>query len=454
MATVTNADPAAQIRETPAIACFGGIALTDVAAQFGTPTYVYDLDAMAASAASLTCAFGSHPHLIAYAMKANSAAPVLATFRDGGCGADVVSGGELALALRVGFAPRKIVMSGVAKSDDELDFAIQHQIGAIQVESREELARIVGRARTAKQRPRVSLRVNPGVEELNTHKYIRTGHDEAKFGIATGDAKGCLQEFPNELELVGLTVHVGSQFTDTAGYLRAADVLFGLAAALRARFALEFVDTGGGFGIDYGEGCDASPADFVRETLARQRQHGLADLALHVEPGRALVGAHGLLLTRLIQQKHSSERSWWMVDAGMNDLLRPALYQARHRIGPVVNPSALFAVRAEETLTARPTTRLVRVVGPVCESSDDFGEYLLPEEPPSELLAIHDVGAYGYSMASTYNGRALPAEVFVRAGQVVAAKPRNPREAWVCDRLATSDSPNSGLDDRLSLRKP
>jgi len=184
---------------------------------------------------------------------------------------------------------------------------------------------------------------------------------------------------------------------------------------------LDYVDAGGGFGIDYGSGCEATPADFVRAALAEKKAHGLDSLALYIEPGRALVGAHGVLVGRVIQQKVATDRRWVMLDTGMNDLMRPALYGAKHRIE--------LADRAHQG------DRAWRVVGPVCESSDDFGEHPMGENPEG-LVAIRDAGAYGYSMASRYNGRALPAEVFVSEGKVVAARPRDDDEAWIKDRLA------------------
>jgi diaminopimelate decarboxylase len=197
-------------------------------------------------------------------------------------------------------------------------------------------------------------------------------------------------------------------------------------AATRARRAgapLEFVDTGGGFGIDYGAGGVARPSDFARAAIEAKRAAGLGDLALHIEPGRALVGAHGVLLARVIQPKRAhlagAERRWLMIDAGMNDLIRPALYQARHRIVPLTRSSAGEAPW--------------RVVGPVCESSDDFGEHLLPSDPPA-YVAILDSGAYGYTMASRYNGRALPAEAFIRGARVVGVHPRAAGSEWVRDR--------------------
>jgi diaminopimelate decarboxylase len=231
-----------------------------------------------------------------------------------------------------------------------------------------------------------------------------------------------LIETSAHLDLVGVSAHVGSHFKTIAPYVQSAKAVFGIIKSLRdigRGRSIEFVDTGGGFGVDYaGEGSPPlpTPADFVLSARAAQREHGLEDLALYVEPGRCLVAAHGVLVASVIQAKVTATGRWLMIDAGMNDLLRPALYQARHRIIPVAGDEPKAAIRW-------------RVVGPVCESSDDFGEHLLPSVPPREV-AILDAGAYGYAMASNYNGRQLPAEVFLRNGRVVGRTVQASPEAW------------------------
>lgn len=412
----------------------GGVSLADIArdAKAATPAYVYDLDAIAAEAHDLRAGFDDGakraPHLVAYAVKANSAGPVVKALAAEGCGADVVSGAELILATRCGIAPDQIVFSGVAKTDAELDLAIgsgSAGIAAIQVESVEEIPRIAARAAAAGRVARVSLRINPAVDigELDTHSYIATGHDEAKFGVPLSsieEALALLAGSPH-VRLVGVGSHVGSQLTAVDGYLASARAVFTFAKEIRARFPLAFVDGGGGFGIDYGDGCPVRPADFIRATRALQKEMGLDDLALYCEPGRSMVGAHGVLLARVIQRKIAEPRRWLMIDAGMNDLMRPALYQARHRIVPIV-------------ADASAPVHAYRVVGPVCESSDDFGVHELPDGELREV-AILDAGAYGYSMASRYNGRALPSEVFLRGGAVASVVTRSSAEEWVADRL-------------------
>jgi diaminopimelate decarboxylase len=418
----------------------GGVDLAAVLRQTGagTPTYVYDLDAIAAEARALEAAFEGAPHLVAYAVKANSAGPVIRALAGEGCGADVVSGAELGLALGCAIPPDRIVYSGVAKLAPEIDSAIgcgERGIAAIQLESIEEITRVEARAAAQGRRVRVSARINPAAAagSLDTHAHIATGHDEAKFGIPRSDVGTALAAIGTSphLELVGLSVHIGSQLSSTGAYALAARDLFAIARQVRgtAGARLAFVDTGGGFGVDY-EGTRTGavrPADFVREARREQREAGLGDLALYVEPGRSLVAAHGVLLARVVQQKTAlagpGERRWLMIDAGMNDLIRPALYQARHRIVSLTST----APRSDATVPWR-------VVGPVCESSDDFGEHELPREPPGEV-AILDAGAYGFTMASHYNGRALPAEVFLRGGQIHKTSPRGSQDQWVLERL-------------------
>ncbi|HEY8075818.1 MAG TPA: diaminopimelate decarboxylase [Labilithrix sp.] len=403
----------------------GGLALADIAndPRIPTPAYVYDLDAIAREARELREAFAGAPHLVAYAVKANSAGAIVRALAAVGCGADVVSGAELALVRACGVPPERIVYSGVAKTDDEIDLAIAEEIRAIQIESVEEIDRVGARAALAKKRARVSLRINPGLdaEEVDTHRHISTGHDEAKFGVPLANVPAALERIARapHVEIVGLTSHVGSQITNVDAYLASARAVFELAKDIRARVPISYVDTGGGFGIDYGAGKPPAPAEFVARTRALQKELGLADVAILCEPGRALVGAHGVLLARVIQRKDTGERRWTMIDAGMNDLMRPALYQAFHRI---------------VALGASDSARLSRVVGPVCESSDDFGLHELPDGDIG-FVAILDAGAYGYSMASRYNGRALPSEVFLRDGAIAGFTARSPASVWVEDRL-------------------
>jgi diaminopimelate decarboxylase len=426
----------------------GGVPLGSIVDQVGTPTYVYDLDGIAAGARELHDAFGGARHLIAYAVKANTAGAVVRALARQGCGADVVSGAELLVALGCGIDPERIVYSGVAKQEGEIDRAIACGVGAVQIESVEEIARVEARARVAARTARVSVRVNPRVDlSRATHAHVATGHDEAKFGVRREDVAAAVRiiEASGDLELVGMATHVGSQFRAVEPYIDGARVLCELVRALRdggGLRSLAFIDTGGGFGVDYDRLPDGvlsydrrphevgrselppSPADFVRAVRGELRARRLDDLAHYIEPGRSLVATHGVLLARVVQPKVTAAARWLMIDAGMNDLLRPALYQARHGI-VALGPGA-------------PADTLWRVVGPVCESSDDFGEHRLPSEPPA-AVAILDVGAYGYTMASHYNGRQLPAEVFLSGGRVVARTERATTESWVEERMKAGE---------------
>lgn len=402
---------------------------------FATPAYVYDLDGVASEARSIVAAFGDQRHLVAYAVKANSAGPIIETLAREGVGADVVSGAELMLATRLGVAADRVVFSGVAKAAWEIDRAIDSGVLALQAESVEEIPRIEERARAKNKTARVSLRINPGIE-ADTHAYIATGHDEAKFGIPRseiGSAIEALLAAPH-VQLVGVGNHVGSQLTVMEDYLGAARMLIPVFAACDAamrqasRPALTHLDCGGGFGIDYGGGCPVRPADFVAALTREVERAGLSHVTVVVEPGRSLVGAHGVLCASVIMQKRARptdvERRWLMIDAGMNDLIRPALYKAHHRVEALEG----------KTSTSRAA---FRVVGPVCESSDDFGTHELPDPPPARVV-LRDAGAYGFTMASQYNGRPLPTEIFLRGGQMTSVIRAADPERWVESRIVST----------------
>lgn len=396
-----------------------------------TPAYVYDLDAMARAAKELSEGFGSAPHLVAYAVKANTAGPIVRALASASCGAEVVSGGELQVALGCGIPAESILFSGVAKTSTEIDRALgagDSGILAIQMESVEEIPRVAARARAMGRKARVSLRINPDVV-ADTHAHVATGHDEAKFGIAVGDLSAAFEALDaakEDLALMGIGCHIGSQLTRTDEYLAAADVVLGLAARhIATRGKLALLDLGGGFGIDYGAGCPAKPADFARGITQLVAGAGLGDVRIVVEPGRSLVAPYGVLCASVVMAKRSRgggvPRRWLMIDAGMNDLLRPALYAAKHRIEPIdAAPS--------------PTAAGYRVVGPVCESSDDFGEHPF-NDPLPRAVVIRDAGAYGFTMASEYNGRALPTELFLSEGRIAAIHRSRTVADWVASRV-------------------
>jgi len=418
--------------------------VTRESAPLGTPTYIYDLDAIAQAARDLIAGFGDAPHLVAYAVKANSAGPIVKALAEVGCGADVVSGPELELCLRCGMTPDKIVYSGVGKSDAELDLAMgagDRGILAVQLESVEEIPRAEARAAALGRVARVSVRLNPGID-VDTHAHVATGHDEAKFGVPLPDlprAWAALEQSPH-LDLVGLTSHIGSQLMGTSEYLEAGEVLMKVVADREAAWGrLSFVDFGGGFAIDYG-GTSPKPArDFAEAAVARLERAGLAGRTLVVEPGRSLVGSHGVIIAKTIMHKHARaggvERDWLIIYAGMNDLMRPALYQSPHRIEPLRGavPQEAVPQEAVPQQAVPQASRDYRVVGPVCESSDDFGTHRLPKPSP-DCVVIRDAGAYGFTMASEYNGRSVPTEVFLRGGEIVATlAPAG--KSWVERRL-------------------
>ncbi len=397
-----------------------------------TPAYVYDLDGMKAAAEQLDKGFDNATHLVAYAVKANTAGPIIRTLGQAGCGAEVVSGSELMVALGCGIRPEAILFSGVAKTNHEIDQAIgagDRGIMALQIESVEEVPRVVARAKALGRKARVSIRVNPDII-ADTHAHVATGHDEAKFGVLIDDlnaAYATIDASADHIELVGLGCHIGSQLTKTDDYIESANVLLDVVGRRLQNHTLEFVDFGGGFGIDYGTGCQAKPSDFAREATKLVTKRGLGSLRIVVEPGRSLVAEFGVLCASVITAKTSTSkgvtRRWLMIDAGMNDLVRPAMYGAKHRIEPL-NTSP---VGASEGL-------MMRVVGPVCESSDDFGEHPF-NEPLPKVVVIRDAGAYGFVMASEYNGRGLPVEIFLSGGTIAHVHESRSREAWAASRI-------------------
>lgn len=393
------------LRGDDGVLSLGGLPLSEAVREVGTPAYVYDLDAITNNAKKLVAALGNRG-LCCYAIKANGAAPIVRALVSAGCGVDVVSGGELELALACGARPESVVYSGVAKRDDELDLALSRGIRAIHAESVEELERITARARAAGVRGRVGLRVNPAVE-ADTHAHIATGHDEAKFGIAREDLPRALAA-ARDLDVIAVSSHVGSQLMTTEPYVAALRVLIEVAGEMSARGCkLSYIDAGGGYGVPYRDDQKAvDGALFVRAARETLDAAGMSGLTLVIEPGRYLVAPYGVLVSRVIQPKRAGTRRWLLIDAGMNDLIRPALYQAHHRIVP---------------LTSDKNAIDWRVCGPVCESSDDFGVHPLPDPPP-ELVAIREAGAYGRSMASTYNVRPYAAEVFLAGGRIAEAR--------------------------------
>ncbi len=376
-----------------------GVPLARIAREVGTPTYVYSTATLLRHLAVLQEAFEGTPHLHCYAVKANSSLAILKLFAQRGAGFDIVSGGELVRVLAARGRPSRVVFSGVGKTEEEMTFAIREGILQFNVESAEELFALDKVARRLKRTAPFALRVNPHVD-ARTHRYISTGLKTSKFGVPFEEAIALYQQSRRLKGLVarGIDCHIGSQLTDARPVQQAIGRVADLFRSLRADgFGLTHLDVGGGLGITYTDEKPPSVAEYARAVLTPLR--GI-DATLVMEPGRVLVGNAGVLLTKVLYRKKTPSRDFIIVDAGMNDLLRPALYEAHHEIVPV-------APRRGKKLKAD-------IVGPVCESSDVLGyQRALPPLEQGDLLAVMSAGAYGMSMASNYNARPRPAEVLV-----------------------------------------
>ncbi|PXX96730.1 diaminopimelate decarboxylase [Halomonas sp. LBP4] len=406
------------------------VPLTRIADEIGTPCYVYSKATLARHFRAYTEALGSHPHLICYAVKANSNLAVLGLLARMGAGFDIVSVGELERVLVAGGDPARVVFSGVAKQEAEMARALEVGIKCFNVESRPELERLDAVAgRLGKVAP-VSLRVNPDVD-AGTHPYISTGLKDNKFGIAVDEALAAYElaaGLPN-LEVVGLDCHIGSQLTELSPFLDALDRLLVLLERLRERgIEVEHLDLGGGLGVPYHHERPPQPFDYATALLERlARWEGSERLTLLFEPGRSIAANAGVLLTRVEFLKPGETKNFAIVDAGMNDLIRPALYQAWQAILPVDTR------RARDTVT-------YDVVGPVCETGDFLGKERELAIAEGDLLAVRSAGAYGFVMASNYNSRARPAEVMVD-GEVAHLVRRRERleDLWAGEALLPDD---------------
>jgi diaminopimelate decarboxylase len=381
-----------------------GVALDGIAAAAGTPLYVYSAATIAGRYRAIDEAFAGHPHAIHYALKANSTLAITRLIRELGGNADANSGGEIDVALRAGFIPTQIVFTGVGKTMAELAQAIDLGVRTINVESAGEIERVDALSRERSTRTKIAIRINPDVD-AKTHPHISTGLKTNKFGITIGDVAALCAHARGlaGVEVVGLHAHIGSQITDLEPLTRAAAALVALASELAAAGTrIEHLDLGGGLGVSYDGSRVPTPHEYASAILPIVRESGLA---IVLEPGRQIVAPAGALLTRVVDVKSAgAERLFVVMDAGMTELIRPMLYNAFHRIEPVLQTSAA------------PTP--CDVVGPLCESSDTLGkDRTLPRPEVGELYAILDTGAYGSVMASNYNRRLLPAEVMVEDGK-------------------------------------
>jgi diaminopimelate decarboxylase len=393
------------------------VAVADLAARFGTPFYVYSTRTLRRHYRVMDEAFAGTDHLICYAMKALSNLSVLKLFAAMGSGFDIVSVGELMRCLKAGAEPGKIVFSGVGKTDEELKAAIEAGILMINVESAPELHRVASVAARMRRRAPVSLRVNPDLDP-GTHPHISTGHRDSKFGIPLAQVHEYYAEaraLP-DLDLVGLSTHIGSQITDTSPFTEAANKVATIVKALReSGVALRYLDLGGGLGIPYQEE-PPPPSEYAAALLGPLRGLGLK---LIIEPGRVLVGNAGALVTRVLYLKETDVKRFIVVDGAMNDLIRPVLYEAYHQILPVERRAGGPVVTAD-------------VVGPVCESGDFFARQReMPEPRDGDLLAVMSAGAYGFVMASNYNSRPRAPEIMVDGAEAHVVRERESFEDLV-----------------------
>ncbi|WP_407275906.1 diaminopimelate decarboxylase [Halothiobacillus sp. DCM-1] len=398
--------------------CLSGVALAEIAAEYGTPVYAYSAAAIRDAYVALTTAFGDRPHRLCYAVKANGNLSILALLARLGAGFDIVSGGELARVLAAGGDPAKVVFSGVGKRADEIRAALEVGIGCLNVESAAELDRVAQIAAAMGVIAPVSLRVNPDVD-AKTHPYISTGLKDNKFGIPIGQAAGLyrqIQRHPH-LAAVGIDCHIGSQLLDVSPFAAAAERVLALLDELTLLgIELHHLDLGGGLGIRYTTEQAPTAAAWVDALLTVIDRHPLARrLPIWLEPGRFLVGPAGVLLSRVEYLKpHPDDgKSFAIVDAAMNDLMRPALYGSVMAI-EAVQPAADTVAQDWE------------IVGPVCETGDFLGKGRHLPLAAGDIVAVLGAGAYGFSMASNYNTRGRPAEVLVENG---AVRPIRARES-------------------------
>ncbi|MDN3523979.1 diaminopimelate decarboxylase [Halomonas sabkhae] len=395
--------------------------LGQVAEAYGTPCYVYSRATLTRHFRAYTEALGGHPHLICYAIKANSNLAVLDLLARLGAGFDIVSVGELERVLAAGGDPARVVFSGVAKQENEMARALEVGIKCFNVESRAELDRLNAVARGLGRVAPVSLRVNPDVD-AGTHPYISTGLKDNKFGIPVDEAFEVYQHAAGleHVQVAGLDCHIGSQLTEVAPFLDALDRLLTLLERLReVGIEVDHLDLGGGLGVPYQDENPPQPFDYASALLERlSRWPGSERLTLLFEPGRSIAANAGVMLTRVEFLKPGETRNFAIVDAAMNDLIRPSLYQAWQAILPV------------DTRQAR-DTRTYDVVGPVCETGDFLGKDRQLAIAPGDLLAVRSAGAYGFVMASNYNSRPRPPEVMVDGEQMHLVRRRERlEELW------------------------
>ena len=391
------------------------VSVTDIVAQHGTPAYIYSRATLERHWHAFNDAVGNHPHLICYAVKANSNLGVLSVLAKLGSGFDIVSGGELARVIEAGGDAGNVVFSGVGKTHDEIAYALEQGIMCFNVESEPELHRINEAAAQKGCMAPISLRINPDVD-AKTHPYISTGLKANKFGIAREQAVATY-ELANalpHLNVIGMDCHIGSQLTELTPFVDALDRLLVLIDELAEKgIQISHLDLGGGLGVPYDAETPPHPKDYA--AALAQRMVGRENLKLILEPGRAIAANAGILVTQVEFIKDGEEKHFAIVDAAMNDLLRPALYSAWQNI-----------IRVEQQTTASP--RIYDVVGPVCETGDFLGRDRELAVAAGDLLAVRSAGAYGFTMASNYNSRCRPPELLVDGDRVFVVREREKRK--------------------------
>jgi diaminopimelate decarboxylase len=441
--------------------------LARVAEELGTPTYVYSAGTILDHYARLDTALKPLDHLICYAVKANSNRAILKLLADADAGFDIVSGGELYRVIVAGGDPAKCTFAGVGKSPEEIAYALDQRVYSFNVESEAELEHIARIAGLRETRAPIALRINPDVDP-HTHEYISTGSHENKFGIAL-DRIGAVYEqaakMPN-VEIVGIQMHIGSQITEATPFASAIGKVTTIVRELKSKYGIKFLSIGGGMGIVYRRALESGSGKWWREHCGESSAFsvcdyaeavvsaldGLRDLGVRVlvEPGRFLVGNAGVLLTRVRYIKQTGSKRFAIVDAGMNDLIRPALYHSYHEIVPVVESSPSDAVGRDRrerrelgqdsikrtSKSKNKSVEKIDIVGPVCESGDFFAlDREMPELHEGDLLAIMSAGAYGFVMASNYNSRPFSAEVLVRSSKFALIRKRQTWEDLVRDEI-------------------
>src|SRR5207244_2416197 len=415
--------------------------VTVAAERFGTPLYLYSASTILDHYQRLDDALSSLDHSICYAVKANTNRGILRLLRDAGAGFDIVSGGELFRVINAGADPAKCTFAGVGKSREEIEYALEQGVYSFNVESEAELDYIDRIAGAKKTRAPIALRANPDVES-HTHEYLSTGSHENKFGIGLDRIAAVYERAAKmtNLEIVGVQMHIGSQITEAPPFANAISKLAPVVRKLKTKYGIKFLSIGGGMGIIYRRALESGSGKWWHDHGGESSAFSIRDYAdaimpplrelnvrILVEPGRFLVGNAGVLLTRVRYVKKSGAKKFAIVDAGMNDLIRPALYQSYHEIVPVRQ-----SITSTSMSKSKSKTEKIDIVGPVCESGDFFAlDREMPQLHEGDLLALMSAGAYGFVMASNYNSRPLPAEALVRDDKFALIRKRQTREDLV-----------------------